>query len=106
MTTTDQTRLTEALAAIDAAQSIDAIEAQRVAALGKAGWVSAALKTLGSMSPEERQVEGPRIQAMRSSVAAAIDAKKASLEAAALDAQLAGQSHSTPPTGTIPDLHR
>ena len=34
MTTTDQTRLSEALAAIEAAQTIDAIEAQRVAALG------------------------------------------------------------------------
>ena len=74
MTTTDQTRLSEALAAIEAAQTIDAIEAQRVAALGKSGWVSLALKTLGAMSPEERQVEGPRIQAMRASVADAIEA--------------------------------
>ena len=82
MTTTDQTRLSEALAAIEAAQTIDAIEAQRVAALGKSGWVSLALKTLGAMSPEERQVEGPRIQAMRASVADAIEAKKAALESA------------------------
>ena len=91
MTTTDQTRLSEALAAIEAAQTIDAIEAQRVAALGKSGWVSLALKTLGAMSPEERQVEGPRIQAMRASVAEAIEAKKAALESAALDARLASE---------------
>jgi phenylalanyl-tRNA synthetase alpha chain len=89
MTTTDQTRLAEALAAIDAAATIDALEVQRVAALGKAGWVSAALKTLGGMSPEARQAEGPRIQAMRTAVAGAIEARKAALESAALDAQLA-----------------
>ncbi|ANY19108.1 Phenylalanine--tRNA ligase alpha subunit [Tsuneonella dongtanensis] len=89
MTGSDDIRLSEALAAIDVAQTIDALEAQRVAALGKSGWVSALLKTLGGMTPEERQVEGPRIQGLRAAVSDAIDAKKAALEAAALDAQLA-----------------
>ena len=87
METTDQTRLNEALAAIAGADA-DTLEAQRVAALGKAGWISAALKTLGAMSPEERQVEGPRIQGLRAAVAEAIDARKAVLDKEALEQQL------------------
>ena len=53
-----------ALAAIDAAATLEALEAERVAALGKKGWVSLALKTLGQMSPEERQEAAPAIQAV------------------------------------------
>jgi phenylalanyl-tRNA synthetase alpha chain len=48
------------LADIASAGDEPAIEAVRVAALGKKGSVSELLKTLGSMSPEERQVNGPR----------------------------------------------
>ena len=53
---------------IAAAADLDALEALRVAALGKSGSVSALLKTLGGMSPEERQSEGPRIHALREAV--------------------------------------
>ena len=49
------------LADIAAASDEQAIEAVRVAALGKKGSVSEMLKTLGSMSAEERQVKGPAI---------------------------------------------
>jgi phenylalanyl-tRNA synthetase alpha chain len=80
---------TETLAAIAAAGDLDALEAIRVAALGKQGSVSALLKTLGSMSPEERQVQGPAINGLREYVSEAIAHRKATLEAAALDARLA-----------------
>ncbi|MEM7780318.1 MAG: phenylalanine--tRNA ligase subunit alpha [Pseudomonadota bacterium] len=83
---------TASLAAIAAAEALDALEEQRIAALGKKGWVSLALKTLGGMSPEERKEAAPAIQAVRAEVAGAIDAKKAALEAAALDAQLASEA--------------
>ncbi len=46
---------------IAAAADEPAIEAVRVAALGKKGSVSEKLKTLGSMTPEERQAQGPAI---------------------------------------------
>jgi phenylalanyl-tRNA synthetase alpha chain len=65
------------------------IEAIRVKALGKQGTVTALLKTLGGMSPEQRQSEGPRIQGVREAVTDAIATKKTALEAAALDARLA-----------------
>ncbi|MGX7951110.1 phenylalanine--tRNA ligase subunit alpha [Tsuneonella sp. HG249] len=91
MNTTEQdARLAEALAAIAGADA-DALEAQRVAALGKAGWVSGLLKTLGQMSPEQRKAEGPRIQAMRAQVAEAIEARKDVLEKDALEQRLASE---------------
>ena len=80
---------TETLAAIAAAGTLDALEAARIAALGKQGSVSALLKTLGAMSPEERQEKGPLINGLRQAVADAIAAKKAALESAQLDARLA-----------------
>jgi phenylalanyl-tRNA synthetase alpha chain len=86
----DITSQTEAaLAAIAQADSLDALEAQRLATLGKKGWVSLALRTLGSMSAEERATAAPAIQGARAAIAAALEARKAALEAAALEAQLA-----------------
>ena len=81
----------ELLARIDGAQDLHALDAVRVAALGKQGSVSALLKTLGGMTPDQRQVEGPRINGLREAVTAAIAARKAALEAAALDTRLAGE---------------
>ena len=39
---------------IAAAATLDALEAVRIALLGKQGSISALLKTLGSMTPEQR----------------------------------------------------
>jgi phenylalanyl-tRNA synthetase alpha chain len=77
------------LAATDAAISLDALEAVRIDALGKQGSVSALLKTMGQMSPEERQVQGPVINGLREAVTTAIAGKKAALETEALNARLA-----------------
>ena len=84
-----QTLKSELLAAIDAATDLDALEGVRVAALGKQGSVSALLKSLGGMTPEERQVQGPIINGLREAVTQAIAVKKAALDQAALDARLA-----------------
>jgi len=78
-----------ALSAIDAAATLDALEAVRIDLLGKQGSISALLKTLGQMLPEERQTRGAEINNLREAVTAAIGAKKAALEIAALDARLA-----------------
>ncbi|WP_443969712.1 phenylalanine--tRNA ligase subunit alpha [Sphingobium sp. CR28] len=77
------------LADVAAADSVDAVEQLRVGALGKSGVVTALLKTLGAMTPEERQLRGPVIHDLRESVTAAIVGRKAALEQAALDARLA-----------------
>jgi phenylalanyl-tRNA synthetase alpha chain len=90
---TDITEQTQAaLAAIAAATNLAALEEQRLAALGKKGWVSLALKTLGGMSPDERTAAAPAIQSARAAIADALDARKAALEAAELEAQLARET--------------
>jgi phenylalanyl-tRNA synthetase alpha chain len=77
------------LARLSAAADVQALEAERVAILGKQGSVTQLLKTLGAMSPEERQLQGPLIHSLREAVAAALGARKAELEAEELDARLA-----------------
>ncbi len=84
-----ETLNSEALAAVNAATTLDALEAVRIETLGKQGSITALLKTLGQMSPEERQTKGAAINALREAVTAAIAEKKAALETAALDARLA-----------------
>ena len=79
------------IADITAADTLDALEALRVGALGKSGVVTGLLKTLGPMSPEERLDKGPPIQDLRESVTAALAERKAQLEQAALDAKLASE---------------
>ena len=74
---------------IEAAGTLEALEAVRVSALGKQGSVSALLKTMGGMSPEERQSQGPIINGLRESITTALTAKKADLETAELNRRLA-----------------
>jgi phenylalanyl-tRNA synthetase alpha chain len=77
------------ISAVGNADSLDALEAARIDALGKQGTVSALLKTLGQMSPEERHVQGPIINGLREAVTAAIATKKRALETALLNERLA-----------------
>jgi phenylalanyl-tRNA synthetase alpha chain len=79
------------LTAIGAAD-LPALEDIRVSALGKSGSVTGLLKTLGGMSPEQRQVEGPRIHGLRETVTEALTTRKADLERAALDQRLASET--------------
>ena len=80
------------LARIGAAADLPGLEAERVAALGKQGAITGLLKTLGGMTPEERQVQGPRIHALREAVTEAIADRKAALEAAELERRLATET--------------
>ncbi len=84
------TQLESALAAqIDAANDEAAIEAVRVAALGKKGSISEKLKSLGSMSPEERQSQGPAINGLKNRITEALSARKTMLKDAAITERLA-----------------
>ncbi len=73
---------------IAAAADADALEAIRIALLGKQGSISALLKSLGGMTPDQRQSEGPRINGLREAATSAIAMRKTALDAAALDARL------------------
>src|SRR4051812_18892433 len=91
--TTDLEQLRgDLLASIQAAAGLDAVEALRVHALGKQGAITGLLKTLGAMTPEERQETGPRIHGLREAVTAALAERKATLERLALDARLARET--------------
>jgi len=78
-------------AKIEAASTETALEEVRVASLGKKGAVSEQMKTLGKMNPEERKEMGPALNGLKNRVTEAIEAKKAALEEAALDARLASE---------------
>ncbi len=80
-----------ALAQIHAAASLDALDAQRVALLGKAGTLTGQLKQLGAMAPEERKLAGEAVNRAKDAVAQAIGARKATLEDAALAHRLASE---------------
>jgi phenylalanyl-tRNA synthetase alpha chain len=73
---------------IAAAGSLSDLEAERVAALGKSGAITALLKSLGAMDADTRAAEAPRIHALRVQVTTAIADRKAALETAELERKL------------------
>ncbi len=78
----------ETLAAIDGAADEAALEAVRVAALGKKGSISALLGTLGRLSPDERKTQGAAINALKDTVTEALATRRGVLKQAALEARL------------------
>jgi phenylalanyl-tRNA synthetase alpha chain len=78
----------EILADIAAAPDEAALEAVRVAALGRRGSISDLLKTLGAMTPDQRKEQGPLINGLRDRVTAAIATRRSTLKEAALAARL------------------
>ena len=78
----------KALKDIESAQTLDDLEHLRVTILGKKGALTDVLKGLGSVSPEERPKIGAAANELKSKLEAALGAKTALLEKAALDLQL------------------
>src|SRR6476469_1184247 len=74
---------------IAAAQDLQALDSVRVALLGKSGEITAKLKSLGSMDPDTRSAEAPKVHALREAVTDAIAERKAALETAELERKLA-----------------
>jgi phenylalanyl-tRNA synthetase alpha chain len=77
---------------IEIASDEAALEAVRVAALGKKGSISALLATLGKMSPEERKEKGPLINGLKEAVTAAIASRREALKGVALEQRLATEA--------------
>jgi phenylalanyl-tRNA synthetase alpha chain len=67
------------------------LEDIRLAALGKKGEVSLMMRSLGKMSPQERQSAGPALNALKDELASALGAAKAALANAALAERLRGE---------------
>ena len=77
-----------ALTAIKAATDQPALQDVRVKYLGKKGEVTALLKGLGKLSPEERPKMGALVNAVREALEAELDKIKSSMETAAMNARL------------------
>ena len=87
------------LAAIAAAADEAALEDVRVQALGKKGEISLAMRGLGGMSPEERQIAGPALNALQGRDRRGPRGEaKAALADAALDDAARGRNGSTSPS--------
>ncbi|WP_300621117.1 phenylalanine--tRNA ligase subunit alpha [Dokdonella sp.] len=76
---------------IAAADSLESLDALRVALLGKSGAVTAALKALGALAPDERKARGAEVNRVKEQLADAIASRKVTLEQAALDRRLASE---------------
>ena len=77
---------------IDASEDLAALDAVRVAFLGKKGELTQQLKSLGQLSAEERPAAGQAINQAKQAVQIALEARKDALESAALEAQLAAEA--------------
>ena len=80
------------LAEVAAAGDEAALEAVRVGALGKSGSVTALLKTLGTLTPDERKIQGPLINGLKDRVNSALAARREAFKDAALQARLNTES--------------
>lgn len=82
----------ELLASIENASNLQALDEIRVAALGKNGQITALMKNLGSLAPEERKEAGQVLNVFKTEIATALEAKKQTLETAELNKRLANES--------------
>ncbi|WP_298493007.1 phenylalanine--tRNA ligase subunit alpha [uncultured Maritimibacter sp.] len=82
---------TKYLGLINAASDEQALEDIRLQAVGKKGEVALAMRELGKMTPEERQTQGPLLNALKDEINSALAAKKAALGDAALNERLAAE---------------
>ena len=88
----DVTQITDlqnrALAEISASDDLQQLDDLRVRYLGKKGEVTAQLKSLGSMEPEQRRSYGQQVNAVRDALNQAIIARRQALESSALEQKL------------------
>jgi phenylalanyl-tRNA synthetase alpha chain len=73
------------------AADLTALESLRVQALGKKGEITQRMKQLGGLDPEARKAAGQALNAVKEAVAGAIEARKAALADAELEARLAAE---------------
>jgi phenylalanyl-tRNA synthetase alpha chain len=82
------TRREETLGAISGARDVGALEETRVRSLGKSGWLTEQLKTLGKMADAERKEWGARFNQWRAEIAERIEKKRLELEQAEIAEKL------------------
>jgi len=86
------TRREETLGAISGAPDVGALEETRVRSLGKSGWLTEKLRSLGKLAEAERREWGARFNRVRVELQEAFERKKLELERAAVTAKLAKET--------------
>lgn len=81
-----------ALSALDEAATPAALEELRVKLLGKKGELTAMLKQMGRLAPEERPVMGQLANSVRAAIEEKLEARKQDIHAAALEAKLKAEA--------------
>ena len=84
--------ISEARQAITEADDLGALDNVRVQYLGKKGVLTAQMKQLGKLPPEERREAGQTINAAKQQVQDAIEQRKSALERAKLEAKLSAET--------------
>ena len=81
-----------AMTSLDEASTPAALEELRVRFLGKKGELTAVLKLMGKLSPEERPVMGQLANSVRAEIEAKLEERKTAIHAAVLEAKLAEEA--------------
>lgn len=81
-----------ALSALEAAATPAALEELRVKFLGKKGELTAVLKQMGKLPPEERPVMGQLANAVRADIEAKLEQRKQAIHSAAMEARLEAEA--------------
>ncbi len=96
-----------ALAQVEAAADLKALDEVRVAVAGKKGELTAVLKGMGALSPEERPQVGKLANEVRDRFEEALAARKEALAAAELEARMAAEAVDvTLPGRSLPRGHQ
>ena len=82
---------TAALARIEDAKSMEALEAVRVDVLGRKGTLGQFSKEFGKLAPQERAAAGKALNAAKEALESAFDARKHSFDTEALNARLGSE---------------
>ena len=82
----------QALAALEEASTPAALEELRVKLLGKKGELTAVLKQMGKLSPEERPVMGQIANSVRAAIEEKLEQRKEAIHSAVLEAKLAAEA--------------
>ena len=82
----------QALALVENASDLAALDQVRVDYLGKKGQITAQLKSLGKLSAEERPAAGAKINEAKQQVQEAINTRRTAMEKAAIEEKLAKET--------------
>jgi phenylalanyl-tRNA synthetase alpha chain len=77
-----------AVKALEAATTLEALEAVRIEALGRKGKLAEVSKGFGKLTPDERARVGKLLNAVKQELEASLETRKSAIESVALDARL------------------